>query len=245
MRTRKPPTSSAPESLQSASASRAHAHAAPRQLKDLRTTGKQVRGSERSSSGAVQYSSRINDQWRASASHGPKWDRPMSKSSITTRLIATPNRVTAHPGEVLNEEFLKPLRMSVNALAMALMTPRRRERSCFTSYIASSSYFLTIRRWASRPRSRHTRTRHPQDALYCALSTAKERHSDFACLSRRAPLAADLIIARAARRVSGIRLEWKPQRSMTCAADGPATSRFRRQVGLKVQGGADRQTLAY
>jgi hypothetical protein len=33
----------------------------------------------------------------------------MSKLSTTTRTIATPNRVTAHPGEVLNEEFLKPL----------------------------------------------------------------------------------------------------------------------------------------
>ena len=50
----------------------------------------------------------------------------MSKSSITTRPIATPNRVTAHPGEVLNEEFLKPLRMSVNALAMALRVPATR-----------------------------------------------------------------------------------------------------------------------
>ena len=50
----------------------------------------------------------------------------MSKSSITTRLMATPNRVTAHPGEVLNEEFLKPLRMSINALAMALRVPATR-----------------------------------------------------------------------------------------------------------------------
>jgi addiction module HigA family antidote len=62
----------------------------------------------------------------ASVSRGPKKDRPMSKSSITTRLIATPNRVTAHPGEVLNEEFLKPLRMSVNALAIALRVPATR-----------------------------------------------------------------------------------------------------------------------
>ena len=44
----------------------------------------------------------------------------MSKSSTTTKAIATPNRVTAHPGEVLNEEFLKPLGMSVDALAIAL-----------------------------------------------------------------------------------------------------------------------------
>ena len=50
----------------------------------------------------------------------------MSKSSITTRAIATPNRVTAHPGEILTEDFLKPLRMSINALAMALRVPATR-----------------------------------------------------------------------------------------------------------------------
>jgi antitoxin HigA-1 len=50
----------------------------------------------------------------------------MSKSSITTKGIATPNRVTTHPGEVLNEEFLRPLGMSVNALAMALRVPATR-----------------------------------------------------------------------------------------------------------------------
>jgi antitoxin HigA-1 len=50
----------------------------------------------------------------------------MSKSSITTKGIATPNRVTTHPGEVLNEEFLVPLGMSVNALAMALRVPATR-----------------------------------------------------------------------------------------------------------------------
>jgi addiction module HigA family antidote len=62
----------------------------------------------------------------ASASLGPKKDQPMSKSSTTTKNIATPNRVTAHPGEVLNEEFLKPLGMSVNALAIALRVPATR-----------------------------------------------------------------------------------------------------------------------
>jgi addiction module HigA family antidote len=50
----------------------------------------------------------------------------MSKSSITTRGVATPNRVTTHPGEVLGEEFLNPLGMSVNALAMALRVPATR-----------------------------------------------------------------------------------------------------------------------
>ncbi len=44
----------------------------------------------------------------------------MSKSSTTTKGLGTPNRVTTHPGEVLSEEFLKPLGMSVNALALAL-----------------------------------------------------------------------------------------------------------------------------
>ena len=50
----------------------------------------------------------------------------MSKSSTTTKTVATPNRVTAHPGEVLNEEFLKPLGMSINALAIALRVPATR-----------------------------------------------------------------------------------------------------------------------
>ena len=36
------------------------------------------------------------------------------------------NRVTTHPGEVLAEEFLKPLGLSVNALAMALRVPATR-----------------------------------------------------------------------------------------------------------------------
>jgi addiction module HigA family antidote len=50
----------------------------------------------------------------------------MSKSSTTTKTIATPNRVTSHPGEVLNEEFLKPLEISINALAIALRVPATR-----------------------------------------------------------------------------------------------------------------------
>jgi addiction module HigA family antidote len=50
----------------------------------------------------------------------------MSKLSTTTKRVATPNRVTTHPGEVLSEEFLKPLGMSVNALALALRVPATR-----------------------------------------------------------------------------------------------------------------------
>ena len=50
----------------------------------------------------------------------------MSKSSTTTKEVALPNRVTTHPGEMLNEEFLKPLGMSVNALAIALRVPATR-----------------------------------------------------------------------------------------------------------------------
>jgi antitoxin HigA-1 len=50
----------------------------------------------------------------------------MSKLSTTTKRVATPNRVTTHPGEVLGEEFLGPLGMSVNALATALRVPATR-----------------------------------------------------------------------------------------------------------------------
>jgi antitoxin HigA-1 len=38
----------------------------------------------------------------------------------------TPNRVTTHPREMLEEEFLKPLGMSVNAPALALRVPANR-----------------------------------------------------------------------------------------------------------------------
>jgi addiction module HigA family antidote len=50
----------------------------------------------------------------------------MSKSSTTTDGVATPRRVTTHPGEVLGEEFLKPLGMSAHALAIALRVPATR-----------------------------------------------------------------------------------------------------------------------
>jgi addiction module HigA family antidote len=48
----------------------------------------------------------------------------MSKSS--TKGVATPNRVTTHPGEILAEEFLIPLGLSANALAVALRVPATR-----------------------------------------------------------------------------------------------------------------------
>ena len=50
----------------------------------------------------------------------------MSKSSTTTKGVPPPNRVTTHPGEVLGKEFLEPLGMSANALAMALRVPATR-----------------------------------------------------------------------------------------------------------------------
>jgi antitoxin HigA-1 len=55
----------------------------------------------------------------------------MSRSSTTIRRaagrrVATPRRMTVHPGEVLGEEFLKPLGLSANALALALRVPATR-----------------------------------------------------------------------------------------------------------------------
>jgi antitoxin HigA-1 len=55
----------------------------------------------------------------------------MSKSSTTTKRypankVAIPSRVTAHPGEILREEFIKPLGLSANALAIALRVPATR-----------------------------------------------------------------------------------------------------------------------
>jgi addiction module HigA family antidote len=42
------------------------------------------------------------------------------------RRRALPDRITAHPGEVLREEFLKPLGLSVNGLAAGLRVPASR-----------------------------------------------------------------------------------------------------------------------
>jgi addiction module HigA family antidote len=47
----------------------------------------------------------------------------MSKSSITTEADLLPN---PHPGEILFEEFLKPMGLSQNRLARALHVPPRR-----------------------------------------------------------------------------------------------------------------------
>src|SRR5258708_13053639 len=82
--------------------------------------------------GAVIFSNSVQYRLRCGTAFGPHQRptahllhldqggvRPMSKSS-------TPDRVTTHPGEVLGEEFLKPLGMSVNALAMALRVPATR-----------------------------------------------------------------------------------------------------------------------
>lgn len=45
----------------------------------------------------------------------------MSKSSTSTKLLPNP-----HPGEILLEEFLKPMELSQNALARAVGVPPRR-----------------------------------------------------------------------------------------------------------------------
>lgn len=51
----------------------------------------------------------------------------MSKSSTTTRKKRNPQWIhNPHPGEILLEEFMKPLMLSQNALARALkVSPRR------------------------------------------------------------------------------------------------------------------------
>ena len=48
----------------------------------------------------------------------------MSKSSTTT--VKRPLLRNPHPGEILAEEFMKPMRLTQNALARALGVPPRR-----------------------------------------------------------------------------------------------------------------------
>lgn len=50
----------------------------------------------------------------------------MSKSSTTIDGLETVERVTTSPGEMLREEFLEPLGISANALALALRVPANR-----------------------------------------------------------------------------------------------------------------------
>jgi addiction module HigA family antidote len=63
---------------------------------------------------------RVNDQWRICFI----WRETMptkSKSSTITELLPNP-----HPGDILMEEFLKPMDLSQTALAKALHVPPRR-----------------------------------------------------------------------------------------------------------------------
>jgi antitoxin HigA-1 len=47
----------------------------------------------------------------------------MSKSSTTTKKPRSGKLPPIHPGEVLREDFMLPLRLSMNALALALHVP--------------------------------------------------------------------------------------------------------------------------
>jgi len=61
----------------------------------------------------------------ASALSGGKAAPRWSRSSITIEDQAM-TRIRTHPGEVLREEFMKPLGLSANALALALRVPATR-----------------------------------------------------------------------------------------------------------------------
>ena len=50
----------------------------------------------------------------------------MSRSWTTTAKGRPPGRIRTHPGEVLREEFMQPLGLSANALALALRVPATR-----------------------------------------------------------------------------------------------------------------------
>lgn len=84
------------------------------------------------------HSIRINDQWRICF----RWlmASMMWRSSITTNeeqnmSIARPEkgwnitRSPVHPGEMLREEFMKPLGISINGLALELHVPVTHQRN--------------------------------------------------------------------------------------------------------------------
>jgi addiction module HigA family antidote len=68
--------------------------------------------------GNIRYASTINGE---SVSSGEKAMRTKSRSSTTIELLPNP-----HPGEILVEDFLKPMKLSQTALARAIgVSPRR------------------------------------------------------------------------------------------------------------------------
>jgi addiction module HigA family antidote len=93
-----------------------------RVLGDLRVPpGNRLEALKRIGKDSIQSGSTING---VSVLCGMREDRRMSKSSTTTSkggLLTNP-----HPGEILLEEFLKPMDLSQNALARAVhVAPRR------------------------------------------------------------------------------------------------------------------------
>jgi len=56
-------------------------------------------------------------------------------------------RIRTHPGEILREEFMMPLGLSANALALALRVPTTRigEAGCTIHEIASVTGHATLR----------------------------------------------------------------------------------------------------
>src|SRR5664279_840298 len=62
-----------------------------------------------------------------SASSGPTPDPPTSRSWTITEEVPLMTTITPiHPGEILMEEFLEPLQVSQNRLAVAIGVPPRR-----------------------------------------------------------------------------------------------------------------------
>jgi addiction module HigA family antidote len=93
-----------------------------RVLGDLRVPpGNRLEALKTDRQGNIRSGSTING---ASVLFGMKEDRHMSRSSTTTSrgvLLSNP-----HPGEILLEEFLRPMSLSQNALARAVhVAPRR------------------------------------------------------------------------------------------------------------------------
>jgi antitoxin HigA-1 len=71
-----------------------------------------------------QYSIRINDQ--AHLLCLARWRRRRSRDRRLPLKVRIMSRIRTHPGEVLLEEFMKPLGLSANALALALRVPATR-----------------------------------------------------------------------------------------------------------------------
>jgi len=98
---------------------------------------------------ADKHSIRINDQWRVVFRWGPRGTRGGRDRGLSLKGKAMAEKLpSVHPGEVLREEFLRPMNLTPYAVARALGVPRTRiERLANEQTAVSADTALRLARY--------------------------------------------------------------------------------------------------